>query len=169
MKKTVYEKEITELDGDTGEIKKRVNTVVKAFNVEPDYVKVYLQDICYFNDIPKSQMDVLFHLLKHLNYENCIVITSRIRKEIAERLNIGPQTLSNKINKLAKSQMIKIVGRNEYEVNPNFFGRGEWQKVMSRRETGDFTLEIKYDKDGKREINTKLDRPNKTTLKLVKG
>jgi hypothetical protein len=62
--------------------------------------------------------------------------------------------LSNKIQALCKSGLIKVVSKNEYEANPYFFGRGSWVDIYNKRRKGDFSITIKYTSDGKKEFST---------------
>ena len=151
----VYRQETTHItDNDTGEIR-RSETVESAYiESEPPFVKIYIEDVCALNRVPKSQQDVLYHLIKKLDYEGYITISTRYRQQICEALDIKPQTLSNKIQALCKSGLIKVVSKNEYEANPYFFGRGSWVDIYNRRRKGDFSITIKYTSDGKKEFST---------------
>lgn len=148
-------KETTHIaDAETGEIKTTETFTKQKIEAEPPFVKLYLNDVCSLNHVPKSQEDVLRHLLKKLDYEGFITISKRYRLQICEALSIKPQTLSNKIQELCKSGLIKTVGPNEYEANPFFFGRGQWVDIYHRRQKGDFSITIKYKSNGEREIST---------------
>lgn len=151
----IYSQETTRItDGETGEIK-QTETVQKSYiENEPPFVKIYLDDICQLNRVPKSSQDVLHHLIKKLDYEGYITISKRYREQICAALNIKNQTLSNKIQNLCKSGLITCVSRNEYEANPHFFGRGPWVDIYNKRRKGDFSITIKYTNEGKREFST---------------
>ena len=115
-----------------------------------------MHDLFYLTQIPKSQQDVLYQLLQYVDYENNIILSARLRKKIADDLQIKPQTLSNKIHQLARNGLIKVFGRNDYAVNPNLFGRGDWKDILQRRIDSDFELKIEYKKNQQKVITTTL-------------
>lgn len=143
-------------DRDTGEVKITESKSVTKLPAEPPYVKLYLDDLCKLVNVPKANEDVLKYLLKKLDYEGYITISSRYRKLIEKELNIASRTLTNRIQALKNQGLIKTVGKNEYEANPHFFGRGPWTDIYNRRAQGSFSMTIKYDSEGKREISTNV-------------
>jgi len=151
----VYRQETTKIvDRETGEISSSETTETRFIESEPPFVKIYIEDVCLLNRVPKSQQDVLYHLIKKLDYDGFITISTRYRQQICNALDIKPQTLSNKIQALCKAGLIKVTSKNEYEANPHFFGRGSWVDIYNRRSKGDFSVTIKYTSDGKKEFST---------------
>lgn len=169
MGKVVYQETTFNTDVNTGEILSTQQTRIESERIpqEPPFIKVYLEDVCALNKVPKSQQDVLYFLLKKLDYEGYITLSTRYRATICEELQIQNQTLANKIQGLTKAGLIHCVGRNEYEVNPYFFGRGIWADIYNNRQKGDFSMIIKYKNNGKREITTKLEQIASSDLEQV--
>ena len=85
-----------------------------------------------------------------MDYENMITLTSRSKKEIAERIGIKIQTFDNYLKKLTEVDILRRVARGEYKVNPNIFARGEWMKITKRRE--EWEMIVTYKQDGTRNI-----------------
>ncbi len=158
MSSVIFQETTLSTDHQTGEImSSQTNQIIRErIPAEPPFVKVYIQDICALNNVPKSQQDVLYYLIQKLDYEGFITLSTRYRNLICEYLKIKPQTLSNKIQSLMKTGLIKVVGRNEYEVNPFFFGRGLWVDIYNNRQKGKFSMTIKYSQNGDREFSTSV-------------
>lgn len=125
-------------------ISKRANKTL-SWGEEPQYIKLYLQDIMYLSDMPKKYVAVTEALLKRVSYAGdedgmCITLVPRTKKNICNEL--GWQTvasLDNAIQKLMKGKIIERVDRSVYRLNPWLFGKGDWQDISRLR------LEINYD------------------------
>ena len=144
----------------TGEV--RTTETVTTFRVpkEPPYVKVYLNDLSALLELPKGAGDVMYELLKLLDYEGCVSLNPVIRQRICESVGIKPQSLKNSLQKLKKAEVLLPLGTNCYQCNPKYFARGEWRDVMrKRKEFEELTLKVTYDKKGRRNIVTEL-RPS---------
>lgn len=152
--KKVTHQETNRVVDEDGVVKSSETVTQSVISAEPPYIKLYITDLCEINHVPKSESNVLMHLVKKLDYDGFITISKRYRNMICEDLNIKPQTLSNKIHSLCKSGLITSVGSNEYETNPYFFGRGAWVDILNRRQKGSFSLKITYTSDGEKEYNT---------------
>jgi len=152
----VYQETVHIADSETGEISSTQSTIKRKIEAEPPFVKLYIDDVCALSRVPKSQKDVLYYLIKKLDYDGYITISTRYRTLMAKELGVKPQSIANKIQELAKSGLISVEGKNEYKANPYFFGRGAWVDILNERQSGSFSVTIKY-KDGKREVSTKTE------------
>lgn len=121
-------------------IKKKV-----SWESEPPYIKLYLQDVLYFQDMPKSHENILFELLKRATYAGekdgmQVGLSSGIKKIIAKNLGLkSVHSIDNSLYELVKGKVIFRVDTGVYNLNPVFFGKGDWQDVARLR------LEINYD------------------------
>lgn len=146
-----------EYDGNTGEITKSKETIVTAHGSEPDYVKLYLQDILYLKDMPPQYSAVLLSLLKRASYAGddlgmCVVLAPIIRKQICEEVNLkGPQSLANVLQKLVKGEILIWKDRGVYQLNPWLFGKGKWADISSLR------LEVNYYPNSGRTFKTVIE------------
>ncbi len=145
----------TEIDYETGEIKRESSTSSHNFGKEPPYIKFYINDLTTILKIPNAQRNTLDLMLKKLDYEGYIALSTRYKKEMAQKLGVSDQSLRNNISKLAKTGIIKHSSYGEYIANPNFFARGEWRNIVEQRK--EFTMSIKYKRDGSREIKMNID------------
>jgi len=113
---------------------------------EPSYIKLYLNTLLAFKDLPKQMSPVLLELLKNMTFADpeaehggqLIPLNNFVKQQIINRLDIKMNTLDQAITKLTKSGIIKRVGYGTYQANPHMFGRGEWLDIKSIRATFDF-------------------------------
>jgi hypothetical protein len=101
---------------------------------EPDFIKVYLDNILLINNLPSGIQKTLNVLLKRMAYDNVVVLNAYIKKEMAKELNFKTvQSLNNNINKLVKEGIMFRKGTGTYEMNPFLFGRGTWENIKKIR------------------------------------
>jgi len=137
----------TTTDLRTGEVVKDSTTQVIQFPQEPPYIKMYIKDLCAVKGVSDSDQSLLRHLLVRLDYEGFVALTSRSRASISKSLDIKPKTLRNRLNRLVKANLIKNVSVNEYQVNPNYFARGNWKSICEQRK--EYELKVTYSDKGR--------------------
>jgi hypothetical protein len=141
-----FAKHSSTIKTDTGDITEVQDNYKIKIAQEPDYIKLYLNTLLTFKDLPKQMSSVLFQLLKLMGYADpeckfggqLISLTAFQKKQIIERLGIQPNTLDQHISKLVKSGIIRRVGYGTYQANPNMFGRGEWLDIKAIKATFNF-------------------------------
>ena len=129
-----------------------ITDITVQFPQEPAYVKIYIDNLCAVTKAPDSLKDVLFLILRKLDYDGYIALSTRYRKEICKLLGIKDGTLRNRLYSLSKMGIIASCGGNEYQANPNLFARGEWKKIIEQRR--EFEMRIKYSPNGETIITT---------------
>lgn len=145
----IVQLETTTILNTDGEISKKEDSRVLQFPSEPPFFKTYAEDITLLMGLPVGIKAVLSGLLAKMDYENIITLSTRAKKEIAEKSNITVGTLDNYLVSLTKAAILKRIGRSEYEVNPNYFARGQWVETIKKRQN--WELVITYDsKTGER-------------------
>lgn len=127
----------------TGEILEKQTDTTYIVPAEPEFVKVYLQDIIYLHDMPTSYHAVLYELLKIMDYENMISVTLGWKKRTAIKLNLNVGTISNILSKLKQSNILERTDVGDYRANPNLFAKGKWIDIYKLR------LTVEYDIKGK--------------------
>lgn len=139
MKSLTYSETNIEIERDleTGKATKQHErkTYKVKIEQEPDFVKLYLKDICKLNNIPKTSSKLLNVLLRYSSYENKVLLPSGIKKEIVKELETTMGTLDNALSKLVKSEIIARESKGVYKLNPYIFGRGKWQDIKKIRAT----------------------------------
>ena len=147
----------TEVDHETGEtLKETVNETLR-YNEEPAFIKVYLQDILYLSDMPKRYDKVLFELVKRAQWANrdqgmTITLSSGSKRLIAKQLGLNSISLiSNALTDFVKAKILKRIETGVYALNPNLFGKGDWQDIAKLR------LDVDYDLSGKKTFMAAID------------
>jgi hypothetical protein len=125
-------REITEkiIDQTTGELLVEKNTEEAYVSKEPDFLKLYLDNILMINNLPNGLQKSLNVLLKRMGYDNIVVLNAYIKKQMAEELEYKTvQSLNNNINKLVQQGIMIRKGTGTYEMNAFLFGRGTWDNI----------------------------------------
>lgn len=131
-------KENTTIDVSTGEIiKQSTESIVPK---EPNFIKLYLEDLVMLKDVPKWVSGILYELLKRMNYQNEIVLNSEIKRRIAGELEIVPKTIDNALVTFVKKKILIRTGKGIYIANPYLFGKGDWNNVRGIRLSVSYSL-----------------------------
>lgn len=133
---------------------------------EPQYIKVYLQDILYLSDIPSKNEKVLYELLKRSSYAGDgmeVVVNAALKRRIADQLGMkSTGSISNAITDLVKGKIIFRVDTGIYKFNPYLFGKGDWQDISELR------LEVNYSEIEGKTFKTVCEyEQNKTHLSVI--
>lgn len=131
------------IDRETGEILESTRIVTFTPEAEPEFIKFYLKDIERLNELPRGTSNILYLILRYMNYENQIVISKYQREEIARKLNLKQNTIDHTITALIKGGIISKIANCTYIANPDLFGKGKWSQVKKLR------LAIEYNPDGR--------------------
>jgi len=113
---------------------------------EPDYIKLYLNTLLTFKDLPKQMNNILFELIQLMTFANkeaehggqLIILNMFVKQEICNRLNIKDNTFKKALTNFKKVGILKHIGSSTYQANPHMFGRGQWIDIKSIRATFDF-------------------------------
>jgi hypothetical protein len=142
-------REIT--NNETGEIIKDDKYTVQSIPPEEDYVKIYLKDILYLNDLPNGLHPLMMSLLKRINYSNEVVLVAYVKRQIAEETKFKMPTIDKYLGKLVNAKILMRKGNGVYVFNPYLFGRGKWQDIQKMRdENQTLRLFLEYDNKGRK-------------------
>lgn len=111
------------------------------YGQEPDYIKIYLDNLLFLKKIPKGYNEILFLFLKNMTWASSqnkhggqiIYVNSSMKKDIAEELKLSVSRVNQSLTDFVKSGIFKRIDRGTYQVNPNYFGRGNWQDISEIR------------------------------------
>ena len=151
-KKVIQETRSQVINMQTGEVVNETSSNVYHIPSEPPYVKMYLDDLCVFINVPDAHKTMLLSMLRRLDYEGYIVLSPRARKDIAKSLGIADQTFRNRLNELCKKDLLRRISANEYMVNPTYFAKGEWRQICAQRSA--FQMRVTYSEEHGRVIET---------------
>jgi hypothetical protein len=118
------------------------------------------------SDIPKQKSDIMYLLLKKMNYDNEITIVYAHKEEISERLSCSIINIDKTLRILCDKGILRRKHRGVYEANPYLFGKGRWEDIEALR------LQIEYKKGGDKRIIGVFDEEQKQLAepkKMMKG
>lgn len=137
--KVRYEKEVR--DFQTGELVQLEREI--QIPKEPDFVKLYLNDLVLLKEIPRWVSGILYSLLKNMNYQNEIVLNAAIKKRIAVDLGIVPKTIDNALVTFVKKSILIRQDTGVYRANPYLFDKGDWNNIRRIRLQVDYSNGIR--------------------------
>lgn len=114
-----------------------------ADNKEPNFVKLYLEDLGTFNGVQVSMSPVLNEFLKYSTYadptqENggMILICNKALKEIvASACNVSLSRVDHCVTEFVKKGYMTRIRTGLYQFNPFLFGKGDWKDISKIRAT----------------------------------
>lgn len=129
-----YEKETTEtVDGISITEKEQISDYIK--NEEPDYIKLYTNMWCEFNQIPIKWRTLFLSLVMRMTYcnkddlENSQVVATGGPVTTAIQRECGWTTADpvyKGLKVLTDCKAIKRIARGWYQINPSYAGKGSW-------------------------------------------
>jgi len=155
----------------TGEVLSATSNVVSITKLptEPAYIKLYVADMARLHGISQlSYQNILLYVAACVAYDGVVSINARRKAQIALTTGTSVKTINNAITLFVKEEILKRVGRGDYELNPHLFAKGEWSEIRRRREA--FTFTTVYDpKVGRRAVKTqRLSEDERARLNLEK-
>ncbi|MFE0493066.1 hypothetical protein, partial [Streptomyces griseoaurantiacus] len=114
-KNHIYTHETHAVNNETGEVISSSKETIIQFPAEPEYIKLYLDDINRLYDLPNNS--ILYELMKRMDYDGLINISKYGKDMICEKLNLKPQTFANYLGKLKDKDIILPVGRGTFMPN----------------------------------------------------
>jgi len=153
QKTVIFEKQTTTQDHVTGEVTQDHSEKIIKLPYEPPYIKMYIDDLGTFIGVPESEKKLLLMVLRKLDYDGYITLSSRYREQICKVLKIKNQVLRNKLSSLVKNKLLINTSYGEYMANPDYFARGSWADICKTKKV--WEMHIKYSDKG-REVKTEV-------------
>jgi hypothetical protein len=124
----------TDADGNIKETTKESTFKIERSN-EPDYIKLYTNVWCEFNEIPLQWRPLFLELISRMTYcnsakinESQLVYTGKPFSDfICDVLDIGNRQYQKGLKNLVECNAIKHIAKGVYQINPTYAGRGEWK------------------------------------------
>ncbi len=137
-KKVNHMIETLSLDKETGEVVQETQVSSWVLDREPDFVKLYVDDIGSLFNL--SNTDILFAFVRKMNYDNEIALNASIKRDISKTLKTTVSNIDKMISKYVKEDILIRKDRGLFLVNPYIFGRGKWQDIRKIRLSIEYTL-----------------------------
>jgi hypothetical protein len=155
-KNHIYTHETHAVNNETGEVIASSKETIIQFPAEPEYIKLYLDDINRIYELPNNS--ILYEIMKRMDYDGLINLSKYAKDMICEKLDLKPQTFANYLQILKKKDIIKAVGTGTFMPNPNLFGKGSWKDIYNRRKTYEsIKFQITYKADGSKTVQTEFE------------
>ena len=124
------------IDLETGEVMEEFESTIFAPEREPNYVKLYLDQLVTIANLQGWTSKVLYELIGSTTYANegqLVIVNAGLKRLVAEKLNIKTQTVTNAITALKNQNILIPKERGVFILNPQFFGKGEWKDISKLR------------------------------------
>mgnify|MGYP001110011679 CR=1 FL=1 len=151
MRKLIRDTVTEKVDHTTGEICETTREQIIQIPNEPPFVKLYIEDLRCLHRLPPKSSALLYELVKRVDYEGMVGLTTMIKKTIAETLSTSVASIDNQLSKLIMTNIILRIGRGTYMLNPSLFAKGQWKDVRKLRDKF-FEFKVTYSPDGDRSI-----------------
>ena len=149
-KNHIYTHETHAVNNETGEVISSSKETIIQFPAEPEYIKLYLDDINRLYDLPNNS--ILYELMKRMDYDGLINISKYGKDMICEKLNLKPQTFANYLGKLKDKDIILLV-KSDHIQNGELCGFYWQNKLLLKRIIGQPGDVIDMDVNGVVSVN----------------
>lgn len=151
----------------TGELLSFVTeiTEVNALAGEPNYLKLYIEDLGLLKRLSDGEINVLLGIATVSEYSGEVHLPLLIKQRIANSAEVKIQTINNIIAKLISKDVIKRIGTTVYILNPDLFAKEKWRDIREQRKT--FQSITTYNQNGTRTIEIRIVEPTQATETLA--
>lgn len=179
----VVSEETTTVVDENGVVKRQSKTIRQVRKSEPPYIKTYLEDICYLNNISHYCHNVLRAMMSiaSVTYADTgeeqeqgmiINLTPYMRQLVMQKLGLkSTQSVSNAITQLVQGEVLFRLGSGSYRLNPYLFGMGDWNDIAKLRLTVDYDFlkqrKVMNAKIEKESFSKENDSPNNSAVNRV--
>ena len=146
MKMKVNQQNTILMDSETGEVIEQVRKESLAVGKEPNYYKVYINDLANLQGLNPTEKMVLEILSANMTFDNLIVLIKPIKEKLVKITGKEFETIKKAIQGLSKKKVLLKEERACYRVNPKYVAKGKWEDIKALR------LVIEYSEQG-REIS----------------
>ncbi len=135
---------VKDKDGNVLSVTTEKNTSKIGKSTEPDYIKIYTNMWCEFNQIPERWRELFLQLAIRMSYANAgdsyggqiINVTGPNKESILIALNYKENNFRKGLQALVKANAIRKIARGWYQINPSYAGKGEWKYDVKRKQGG---------------------------------
>lgn len=150
---------VNQVDLDTGEYIEQIRRETTPVGKEPNYYKVYIQDLANLQGLNPTETEVFQVLSANMTFDNLIVLIKPIKQKLVELIGKEYETIKKAIEGLTKKKILIRADRSVYRVNPKYAAKGKWEDIKALR------LVIEYSENG-REIKLENVNPYNITYSV---
>lgn len=119
---------------------------------EPEYIKLYIEDIGRIFKLKQGHQKILMYVAACVDYDGIISLTAGRKERIGKKVNQVVKSVDNALGEFVKAGLLHRIGRGDFELDPSIFARGEWRRIRERRMA--FEMRTTYSENGGRKIVT---------------
>jgi len=148
---TLFDYEMSHLDGMTGEITSTTKTKVIKREKIPDFIMLFTAGTPLLRDAnltKREQLILNIILEKYVGFSNRVEISTVLRKNLKSTLSYSDSSIYKGINGLQKKNILVEYNNNDengiedaWYLNPHIFGRGHWNDIKKLR----YELQVDFD------------------------
>lgn len=127
------------MDSETGEILEQERKESLSVGKEPNYYKVYINDLANLQGLNTTEKMVLEILSANMTFNNLIVIIKPIKEKLVQLTGKSFDGIKKAIQELAKKNILLKEDRACYRVNPKYIAKGKWEDIKALRLVIDYT------------------------------
>lgn len=131
------------IDYQTGEIIEQERVESLAVGKEPNYYKVYINDLANLQGLNPTEKVVLETLSANMTFDNLIVLIKPIKEKLCQITGKEFETIKKAIQGLTKKKVLLKEERACYRVNPKYVAKGKWEDIKALR------LVVEYSERGR--------------------
>lgn len=137
----------------TGEVIEEKTRKVIRVPKTPEFVMIFSNTVGILENLNRTESSVLFGLLtnKLINRGNLVSVDTNAKKFLSKKLNLKYETVHKAIKGMQEKNVIFRDEDNLMRLNPELFGKGEWDDIYKLRMEYSFD----FDFDNKEMIQTR--------------
>ena len=121
----------------------------------------YVRYVCFIMDVP-NEFFALYAILLRVNTNSRVWMTTKTREDICNQIEIPMVTFNYQLKRLVDSGLLWKVRHNNYAVNANLLGRGNWTDVIG------VIMRVEFGEEGKMKFK-RIYKPGTPIPKELKG
>lgn len=125
--------------------KQRVDISTGEVKEEPDFIKMYIEDICAIKGVTALQTKIFYFMLQNMNYSNEVSYGKTSKGRFLNDHNTTNASFNNSVKGLLDVGLIGKLSRGEFIVNKKYAVKVPWHKVEN------IVWTTTYSKDGKKD------------------
>lgn len=106
---------------------------------EPDFVKLYIRNLCKAKGVTGRQVDIFHFMLAHMNDYNEVSYGKPSKDRFISDHGTSNATFNNNVKALISNGLIERIGKGTFRVNPKYAVKVEWHKVQKITWTSEYT------------------------------
>jgi hypothetical protein len=110
--------------------RKHINIETGEVTEEPDFIKVYIRDLCRVKGVTGLQMKIFQFMMTYMNSFNEVTYGSSAKQRFCDEHSSSFSSFDNNIKSLIDKGLIERITRGEYRINKRYAVKVDWNKVQ---------------------------------------